>query len=51
MEKFFAEGDLSEAEIKKALRKAVIELKVNPVLCGTAYKNKGVQKLLDSLLR
>ncbi|MCM1533287.1 MAG: elongation factor G [Corallococcus sp.] len=49
MEKFFAEGDLSVDEIKKALRKAVIELKVNPVLCGTAYKNKGVQKLLDAV--
>ncbi len=49
MEKFFAEGDLSVDEIKTALRKAVIELKVNPVLCGTAYKNKGVQKLLDAV--
>jgi len=49
MEKFFAEGDLSVDEIKKALRRAVIELKVNPVLCGTAYKNKGVQKLLDAI--
>ena len=49
MEKFFAEGDLSVDEIKKALRKAVIELKVNPVLCGTAYKNKGIQKLLDAV--
>lgn len=49
MEKFFEEGDLSVDEIKKALRKAVIELKVNPVLCGTAYKNKGVQKLLDAV--
>lgn len=49
MEKFFEEGDLSVDEIKKALRKAVIELKVNPVLCGTAYKNKGVQKLLDAI--
>ncbi len=49
MEKFFEEGDLSVEEIKKALRKAVIELKVNPVLCGTAYKNKGVQKLLDAV--
>ena len=49
MEKFFAEGDLSVDKIKKALRKAVIELKVNPVLCGTAYKNKGVQKLLDAV--
>ena len=49
MEKFFAEGDLSVDEIKKGLRKAVLELKVNPVLCGTAYKNKGVQKLLDAV--
>ena len=49
MEKFFEEGDLSIDEIKKTLRKAVIELKVNPVLCGTAYKNKGVQKLLDAV--
>lgn len=49
MEKFFEEGDLSVDEIKHALRKAVIELKVNPVLCGSAYKNKGVQKLLDAI--
>ena len=49
MEKFFAEGDLSVAEIKTALRKAVINLQVNPVLCGTAYKNKGIQKLLDAV--
>lgn len=49
MEKFFAEGDLSVDEIKKGLRKAVINLQVNPVLCGTAYKNKGIQKLLDAV--
>ena len=49
MEKFFAEGDLSVDEIKKGLRKAVINLQVNPVLCGTAYKNKGIQKLLDAI--
>ena len=49
MEKFFEEGDLSVDEIKHALRKAVIELKVNPVLCGSSYKNKGVQKLLDAV--
>ncbi|MCH5151595.1 MAG: elongation factor G [Clostridiales bacterium] len=49
MEKFFAEGDLSIDEIKKGLRKAVINLQVNPVLCGTAYKNKGIQKLLDAV--
>ena len=49
MEKFFEEGDLSVDEIKTALRKAVISLQINPVLCGTAYKNKGVQKLLDAV--
>ncbi len=49
MEKFFEEGDLSVDEIKTALRKAVISLQINPVLCGTAYKNKGVQKLLDAI--
>ena len=49
MEKFFEEGDLSVEEIKTALRKAVISLQINPVLCGTAYKNKGVQKLLDAI--
>lgn len=49
MEKFFEEGDLSVEDIKTALRKAVIELKVNPVLCGSSYKNKGVQKLLDAI--
>ena len=49
MEKFFAEGDLSIDEIKKGLRKAVIAMQINPVLCGTAYKNKGIQKLLDAV--
>ncbi len=49
MEKFFAEGDLSIDEIKQGLRNAVINLQVNPVLCGSAYKNKGIQKLLDAV--
>ncbi len=49
MEKFFNEEDLSIDEIKQGLRKAVISLQVNPVLCGTAYKNKGIQKLLDAV--
>ncbi len=49
MEKFFDEGDLSVEEIKKGLRKAVLELKINPVLCGSSYKNKGVQFLLDAI--
>ena len=50
MEKFFEEGDLSIEEIKTALRKATIEGTINPVLCGTAYRNKGVQLLLDAVI-
>ncbi|MEG2014125.1 MAG: elongation factor G [Clostridia bacterium] len=49
MEEFFSTGDLTVEEIKSALRKAVIKLQINPVLCGSAYKNKGVQKLLDAI--
>ena len=49
MEKFFEEGDLSIEEIKVGLRKATIAMKVIPVLCGSSYKNKGVQNLLDAL--
>ena len=40
----------STEELKKALRKAVIENKIVPVTCGTSYKNKGVQKLLDAVI-
>lgn len=40
---------LTEEEIHKALRKGVIENKINPVLCGTAFKNKGVQQILDAV--
>ena len=50
MEKFFEEGDLSVEEIKAGLRKAVLAMKVTPVLCGSSYKNKGVQHLLDSIV-
>ena len=49
MEKFFEEGDLSIEEIKKGLRIATIGMKVVPVLCGSSYKNKGVQNLLDAI--
>ena len=49
MEKYFEEGDLSVAEIKKGLRKATLEMKVTPVLCGSSYKNKGVQNLIDAI--
>ena len=49
MEKFFEEGDLSVEEIKSGLRVATIAMKVVPVLCGSSYKNKGVQNLLDAI--
>ena len=49
MEKFFEEGDLSIEEIKVGLRAATIGMKVVPVLCGSSYKNKGVQNLLDAI--
>ena len=50
MEKYFEEGDLSVEEIKTALRKATIDNTIVPVVCGTSYKNKGVQKLLDAVI-
>ncbi|MDR0975721.1 MAG: elongation factor G [Christensenellaceae bacterium] len=50
MEKFFAGEEFSEAEIKAAIRKGTIEMKFTPVTCGSAFKNKGVQKLLDAVV-
>ena len=50
MEKFFEEGDLPVEDIKKGLRKATIDMKVTPVLCGSSYRNKGVQNLLDAIV-
>ena len=50
MEKYFEEGDLSLEEIKKGLRAATLAMKVTPVLCGSSYKNKGVQNLLDAVV-
>ena len=50
MEKFFETGELSEDEIKKALRIGTIGMKVTPVLCGSSFKNKGVQMLLDAII-
>ncbi len=47
----FLEGEtISAAEIRKSLRKSTIALKLFPVLCGTAFKNKGVQTLLDAVV-
>ena len=50
MEKFFEEGDLSIEEIKKGLRSATLAMKVTPVLCGSSYRNKGVQNVLDAIV-
>ncbi len=50
MEKFFTEGDLSEEEIWGILRQATIARKIVPVYCGAAFKNKGVQHLLDGVV-
>ncbi len=50
MEKYFEDGDLSIEEIKKGLRVATLAMKVTPVLCGSSYKNKGVQNLLDYIV-
>ncbi len=41
---------LTPEEINAVIRKGVIELKINPVLCGTAFKNKGIQPLLDAIV-
>ena len=50
MEKFFEGNELTIDEIKSAIRKATIAGKMNPVLCGTSYRNKGVQPLLDAVV-
>lgn len=50
MEKFFDGVELTVEEIKTAIRKATINMTMNPVLCGTSYRNKGVQKLLDAIV-
>jgi len=50
MNKYLEEGDLSEAEIIKALRDRTIANEIQPMLCGTAFKNKGVQRMLDAVI-
>ncbi len=52
MEKFFDDPDtITEDEIHEAIRKATIDLSIIPMLCGSAYKNKGVQTALDCVIR
>ncbi len=50
MEKYFGGEELTVEEIKNAVRKATIECTMNPVCCGTSYRNKGVQPLLDNII-
>jgi len=50
MEKFFEGEELTVEEIMAAIRKATIDCAMNPVLCGTSYRNKGVQPLLDAVV-
>ncbi len=51
MEKYFNGEELTVDEIEKAIRKATIANEIVPVFCGTAYKNKGVQLLLDAVVK
>jgi len=50
LEKFFAGEELSIAEIKAAIRKMTIASELYPVLCGSAFKNRGVQPMLDAVI-
>jgi elongation factor G len=50
MEKYLGSEEISVAELKAGIRKATIDIKINPVLCGSAFKNKGVQNLLDAVV-
>ncbi|WP_370262759.1 elongation factor G [Limnobacter sp.] len=50
MNKYLEEGDLSEEEIKLGLRTRTISTEIQPMLCGTAFKNKGVQRMLDAVI-
>ena len=51
MEKYFADpNSLSEAEIMNAVRKSTINMSITPLLCGSAFKNKGVQTMLDAVM-
>ncbi|MDT8445132.1 MAG: elongation factor G, partial [Desulfuromonadales bacterium] len=50
MEQYLAGEEISVAEIKSAVRRVTNDLKINPVFCGSAFKNKGVQTLLDAVV-
>ncbi len=50
MEMYFDEKPISEEQLKKVARKATLNLLLTPVFCGAAYKNKGIQLLLDAII-
>jgi len=50
MNKYLEEGDLTEEEIKTAIRQRTIASEIVPMMCGTAFKNKGVQAMLDGVI-
>jgi elongation factor G len=50
MEKYLEGQPISESEIRQAIRKATLSIKIIPVLCGASFKNKGVQPLLDAVV-
>lgn len=50
MEKFFSGEELTEEEIKKGIKAGCLRMTMTPMLCGTAFKNKGIQPLLDAVV-
>ncbi|NPA55665.1 MAG: GTP-binding protein, partial [Epsilonproteobacteria bacterium] len=50
MEKYFGGEEITQEEIKKAIKKATLNMEIVPMTCGTAFKNKGVQPLLDAIV-
>ena len=50
MNKYLEEGDLTEAEVKFAIRQRTINGEIQPMMCGSAFKNKGVQAMLDAVI-
>ena len=50
MNRYLEEGELSEDDIRKGLRKRTVANEIQPMMCGTAFKNKGVQRMLDAVI-
>ena len=50
LDKYLTEGTLSVEEMRKSIRKSTLNLKIVPVLAGSAFKNKGIQPLLDAVV-